>query len=139
MKVSEILSEGFSDFTVGGSDNAADAHAAVKDALEKAEKNIRQNKMLPDAAVKLMLCREAIKELKKALKEKGNAYNTHGTLNVAMILDEHFHQFRKFGEWQEFAVSVAETLETEVKDRNFNDNYTAAMRKLVPKLKKLGK
>ena len=118
MKVGELLREGFFDYSVDGSDSAWDLHHTVEQALEKAEKKIRQNQMVPDTAVQLLLCREAITQLKKGLKNKGNEYNTHGTLNVAMIIDERFSKFRRFKEWKQFAAEVAAKLKAEVAERN---------------------
>jgi hypothetical protein len=57
------LKEGFSSYTVNGSDTAADAYEEM--------------------------CNVMAASLAKALKFEGNRYNTTGAINVAMIVKEH--------------------------------------------------
>lgn len=128
MKVAELLTEGFSGYSVADSDSAWDLHHTVEEAIGKLRNNLekRVGAMLPPTVLDYKLCEEAIKQLRKGLKEKGNAYNTHGTLNVAMILDEKFDNFRKFDIWKSFALEVATKLKGEM-SRDFGKEYLSQM------------
>lgn len=128
MKVSELLTEGFSGFSVGDSDSAWDLHYTTEEAIGKERQKLEKKGggMLPDNVIDVKLCEVAIKELRKGLKDKGNAYNTHGTLNVAMILEEKFHNFRKYDIWKSFALEVATKLKEEM-SRDFGKEYLSQM------------
>lgn len=112
-----LVTEGFMDFTVNGSDSAADLHAAALDAVEK--------------------------HLRKGLKDKGNAYNTHGTLNVAMILIEKYKdELNEYGHFHDLAVDVLNKLNDEIKEQQKRDkennrvsgDYLTAMQSFAKKL-----
>ena len=120
MKVTELLNEGFSGFSVGASDTAADLYDTVGTALKTAKKRIEKETggMAPPAAVDTELCEIAIKELRKGLKDEGNSYNTHGTLNVAMVMCEKYPQFRKLKPWKTFAKQVSDKLVAELKKKH---------------------
>lgn len=128
------LSEGFFDFSVNGSDTSADLFYDVKKVLSAEKRKLSRNKLLPTAAVEFKLAGAATNFLKKYFDEDVNNgdYNTHGTLNVAMIMDEYFHEFRKFQPWQDLAGAVADKLYREAK--HHSGEYRRAMEALVPKL-----
>lgn len=140
MKVAELLSEGFSGFSVSESDNAWDLNFQVEEAVEKkiADLKKKTGDLLPNNVIAVKTCETAISVLKKGLKEKGNAVNTHGTLNVAMIMVEKWPQFRKLPAWKQFAGEVADKLEAEAKARREQGSeYTTEMYSFAAKLKKL--
>lgn len=109
-KLAPFIAEGFSGFTVAGSDSAADLHT--------------------DA------CSAAEKVLRKGLKSQGNAYNTHGTLNVAMILVEKFKaDVCAYGGMNDLAKEVLVKLDQEIKTSDAGPEYLAAMKKFYKQLK----
>lgn len=77
MKVAELLSEGFSGFTVSGSDNAWDLNYEVEEAVEKQTDALKKKagSLPPDNVIAVKTCETAISVLKKGIKERGNEYN----------------------------------------------------------------
>lgn len=140
------LFEGFMDYSVGGSDSAADLWHAVEKHIKKT-KSAKTNSMMPEKVQLVVLADAMIEQLKIGLADKGNAYNTHGTLNVAMILLEEVQKkyFAVSERLRKFTLEVANTLEKEVagyKERDMDSigklsEYTQQMEKRVPLLKKL--
>jgi hypothetical protein len=131
----EQLREGFMGFSVGGSDSASDLEYTVTKAVKAAKAQIKKETggMAPKAGIEAELVDVIIKELEVGLKDKGNAYNTHGTLNVAMVMDEYYREYRRFPAYNTFAKKVAAKLKAEAKDRSAND-YTEAMTDFADKL-----
>lgn len=114
------LNEGFMDFTVHGSDSAADLHHEALDA--------------------------AAKKLRAGLKDKGNEFNTHGTLNVAMILVQRYaKEINGYSPIHDLAVDVHKKLKAEVEheqaknkaNRRIAGDYLNAMEKIAKQLGKL--
>ena len=142
MKVAELLTEGFSDFSVNGSDAASDLNFKAEEVAkrEKAKLKKQAGSLLPDNVIAIKVCEAVIGALKTGLKDRGNAYNTHGTLNVAMVMVEKWPQFRKLPKWKQFAGEVAVTLEAEAKARKEQaSEYTQHMYKFAKELEKLAK
>ncbi len=143
MKIAELLTEGFMSFTVGGSDSAADLQSDVEKAVKAAKAALKQKtgSLLPDKVINSKLCDAAIEALKKGLKDPGNTYNTHGTLNVAMIMHEEWRQFRTLPQWKTFAGEVAAKLKSEVAARKAKppSEYTREMANFAEHLEKLSK
>jgi hypothetical protein len=52
-----------------------------------------------------------VRELRKALKDKGNQYNTDGVMNVAMIIGERLQPWASEDHLQDLAKDVLEKLE----------------------------
>lgn len=134
------LKEGFVGFSVVESDSAWDLEDSVAEDLKKAAARIEKETggMAPRAAMDAELVEVAIKALRRGLKDRGNSYNTHGTLNVAMVMDERHKEFRKFASYKAFAKEVADKLNTEVGRfaKSFDAEYAAAMTRLAKKLAK---
>lgn len=109
------LSEGFTDISVQGSDSASDLEYTVSKAVGKARRRIESETggLAPDVAIEAELVDEIIEQLEIGLEDKGNAYNTHGTLNVAMVMDEYYDTYRRFPAYRAFAKSVAVKLKSE--------------------------
>lgn len=107
----EVLNEGFMDFSVSGSDSAADLWYSV--------------------------CNAAAKTLKAGLRDKGNEYNTHGTLNVGMILVEKFKSLD--GDLDKLGNEVKARLETEIEKMSgtSNKSYVSAMKRVLTKLENM--
>lgn len=136
----EVLAEGFWDFSVHGSDSAFDLVHRVKEAVKREKEKIKRQTggIAPDNVILKAACISAIQQLKKAFRDKGDQYNTHGTLNVAMIMVEEFDQFRSLKMWKEFAAEVAEKLHAEAKARRSQkDEYTQEMYRFAKEVKKL--
>jgi hypothetical protein len=116
MKVSELF-EGVMHVSVHGSDNAADAWYATR-------------KKMVDAA---------ISHLTKELKEKGNEYNTHGPLNVALILGEKFDEddFEYSPRLHSLAVRVLRTLESKPHGWEKIAGYKVALKRLKEKISQI--
>lgn len=130
------LREGFMGFSVGGSDSASDLEYTVTEAVKKAKARIKKETggMAPKAGIEAELVDVIIKELEVGLKDKGNAYNTHGTLNVAMVMDEYYRDYRRFPAYNALAKTVAAKLKAEVAKRNGSDDYSEAMTNFATKL-----
>ena len=115
-EIKEGLNEGFMDFSVNGSDSASDLHFTALQATEKA--------------------------LRAGLKDKGNAYNTHGTLNVAMILVQKFGHDLSHGPLHDLAKDVLSKLTSEINAQEAKDkdngrvegDYLRAMKSHAKKL-----
>jgi len=115
LKELDLLSEGFSAYTVGGSDTAADLFA---DACDKM------------AGI-----------LQAALKDKGNEYNTPGYINVGMIFDEFLMPFSgRSDRLSQVAKMTLHLLQDEAqwakKHKSDNVEQNAIVNKLITKLKK---
>ena len=143
MKLSEIILEGFAGFTVNDSDSAFDLSLDVKDAMEIAKSKLddKYGSIAPKAAIDRELCKAAISALRKGLRDKGNEYNTHGTLNVAMVMNEQYSGFRKIEEWKQFAREVSDLLKKELKGKfsSSSQDYMAEMSSLAKSLEKFAK
>lgn len=96
--VNKILKEGFDSYTVMGSDNAAIAASRIFENVEK--------------------------QLLKELKSKGNAYNTSGPINVAMILLEFINPRAVYYMFNDnFINKVLDALEPEAEKINLLKKY----------------
>lgn len=130
------LKEGFMGFSVDMSDSASDLSYVVFKAIDakRAELKKQTGGIAPDVAIDAVLVDTIIAELRKGLKDKGNAYNTHGTLNVAMILDERMDKYVKNKKmnafFKEIAAKLNKELETTWKDRQ-KDDYAQEMKVLA--------
>ena len=100
------LDEGFSDYSVMGSDEASNALHEM-------------------AAV-------MAKSLKKELKNKSSEYNTPGPVNVAMIINEYLQKFKGIDEIASVAKDTAKALEEEIKKPSIKhpDKLKAILKKL---------
>jgi hypothetical protein len=115
-EINEGLNEGFMDFSVNGSDSAADLHYEALKAVEK--------------------------KLRVGLRDKGNEYNTHGTLNVAMILVQRYKGELRDDPLHDLAVEVLSKLTAEIKAQEAKDkdnkrvdgDYLRAMKSFAKKL-----
>ena len=131
------LSEGFSGWTVDDSDNASDLWYHCQEAMEKLEVGTVLD------SPKLRLAAEAkalIPILKREMREKGNEYNTHGTLNVAMVALEHLKKhISMYHPLKSFIAEVASKLRQEaVKFKEkMGEEYIDQMQKFADKLDKL--
>jgi len=143
VKLSEIIVEGFAGFTVSKSDSAFDLSLDVKDALLIAKSRLddKYGSIAPKVVIDRELCKVAISALREGLRDKGNAYNTHGTLNVAMVINEKHKEFRKIKEWKQFAGEVCDLLKKELEGKfsSSSQDYMDAMSSLAKSLEEIAK
>lgn len=150
MKIREILNEGFSGFTVVQSDEASDLLFALQDAAEEQESKIRKKvgDVAPDSVIDHEVCKHLIKLMRKKFEVKGNAYNTPGILNVAMIVleslttpstgDNALMKYTKFNSFKEFIGEVVDRLEIEL-EKGYNDSFIKGAKKVLDALKEQAK
>ncbi len=117
-KSSKNINEGFAGYTVVDSDTASDLLSDVEKAI--------------------------VKVLKVGEKEENNSYNTHGTLNAAMILLEFFGKLIKTdssSHIREYALKVSEKLKKEsdafLKNGDYEKEYCRECKEISKKLYKI--
>lgn len=139
MKLAD-LHEGFMGFTVNDSDAAADLFYATEEIVKAAKAKLKKEtgRLLPDNVVNMKMAEVAIEKLRKHIDDDNGGYNTHGALNIAMIMHEHFKEFRSVKAWKRFAGEVAEKLESQVDKRySTKAEYGQQVQKFAKKLRAL--
>jgi hypothetical protein len=137
---SELINEGFWAISVNGSDTAGDLWGNCQDMMEHADYGMLDSPKLKLAAQAKLL----LPVLKRALEDTetdSDPYNTHPTLNVAMVLVEKLkEQLAVSKPLREFGAKVAQQLKTEAEARqNQKHEYTVAMIRFAGELDKLTK
>lgn len=104
----EEIAEGFTDYKVMASDNAADALGVL--------------------SIEIAKC------LKKLAREKANEYNTSGPINVAMIVIEYLSKFSDVNhELTTVVKDIIPMLQKELSAGDFEE-HDIAIKKLIKKL-----